>query len=181
MVEFTATFTDPDGDDAHTTTFDFGSQPVVNSSLTASHAYTQVGVYIATLTAQDDVGGVDSPEGACPDLRRRDGKANFGFVSKYTHGQRSHGQTEFRFNAGGLNFHSSSYQWLVVAGARAQLKGDGTIKGTGDFGFLPAAVHGQEPGGGGVDKFRIKIIDKATDTVAHDTQPGEADDPDAAR
>ena len=41
--------------------------------------------------------------------------------------------TEFQFKAGKLNFSSTSYDWLVVTGVRAQYKG------------------------GGVDKFRIRI------------------------
>jgi len=30
------------------------------------------------------------------------------------------GQTELQFQAAGFNFHSTAYEWLVVAGARAQ-------------------------------------------------------------
>jgi hypothetical protein len=44
----------------------------------------------------------------------------------------STGETEFQFKAGDLNFHSSAYDWLVVAGARAQFKGVGTINGAGN-------------------------------------------------
>ena len=61
-----------------------------------------------------------------------------------------------------MNFHSTSYEWLVVAGARAQYKGEGTINGSGNYGFMLTAIDGQINGGGGVDKFRIKIWDKAT-------------------
>jgi hypothetical protein len=35
-----------------------------------------------------------------------------------------------------------------------------------------SARDGQRPGGGGSDKFRIKIWDKATDTVVYDNQMG---------
>jgi hypothetical protein len=39
------------------------------------------------------------------------GKGTFGFVSKYKKGATvPTGQTEFMFQAGDLNFHSSSYQ-----------------------------------------------------------------------
>ena len=60
------------------------------------------------------------------------GKANFGFVSKYKKGASvPTGKTEFNFKAGDLNFHSDSYQWLVVTqdGTNAQFKGSGTING----------------------------------------------------
>ena len=46
-----------------------------------------------------------------------------------------------------------------MAGARAQFKGTGTINGSGNYGFLLSSIDGQVSGGGGVDKFRIKIWD----------------------
>ena len=58
------------------------------------------------------------------------GKANFGFVSKYQKGAKvPTGETEFQFKAGDLNFHSTAYEWLVIAGAKAQYKGIGTVNG----------------------------------------------------
>jgi len=60
------------------------------------------------------------------------GKANFGFVSRYKKGAKiPAGDTEFQFSAGGLNFHSQIYDWLVVDDNRgaAQYKGSGTING----------------------------------------------------
>ena len=100
------------------------------------------------------------------------GKANFGFVSKYKKGQSTpDGNTEFQFKAGDINFHSEVYEWLVVAGAKAQFKGTGTINGSGNYGFMLTAIDGQITGGGGVDKFRIKIWDKNNgDTVVYDNQ-----------
>ncbi|MEN8239625.1 MAG: PKD domain-containing protein, partial [Actinomycetota bacterium] len=45
------------------------------------------------------------------------GKATFGFVSKYKKGAGvPTGNTEFRFNAGNLDFQSCSYDWWMVAG-----------------------------------------------------------------
>ena len=59
--------------------------------------------------------------------------ASFGFVSKYKKGATiPTGQTEFQYKVGSLNFHSTDYQWLVIAGARAQYKGTGTINGQGN-------------------------------------------------
>lgn len=83
-----------------------------------------------------------------------EGKANFGFVAKYKKGASiPDGQTEFVFKAGDLNFHSTSYDWLVVnkGDSRAQFKGTGTINGMGDHKFMLWAGDG-EP-----DTFRIKI------------------------
>ena len=128
-------------------------------------------------------GFIDSPEGAYPDDPTLTGKANFGFVAKYKKGQSTpDGQTEFQFKAGDLNFHSSSYQWLVVAGHRAQFKGDGTINSSGDYGFLLTAEDSDAlPNNSDPDRFRIKIWDKsAADVVVYDNKLGAPDDMDAA-
>ena len=66
------------------------------------------------------------------------------------------------------------YDWLVVAGARAQYKGIGTINGLGSYQFILTAIDGQVNGGGGVDRFRIKIwhydATSQTDVVDYDNQ-----------
>ena len=74
-------------------------------------------------------GWIESPADACyltTACEGLTGKANFGFVSKYKKGaQTPSGNTEFQFKAGDLNFHSDSYEWLVIASHRAQYKGVG--------------------------------------------------------
>jgi len=109
-------------------------------------------------------GWIDSPKGAYTPTNAADaeimGKANFGFVAKYKKGSTEvEGDTEFQFKAGDLNFKSSSYEAmrLVISGSKASYKGKGTVNGTGDYGFMLVATDGQISGGGGVDKFRIKI------------------------
>ena len=67
-----------------------------------------------------------------------------------------------------MNFSSTSYDWLVIAGARAQYKGLGTINGVGGYQFLLTAVDGQVTGGGGSDLFRLKIWNGSG--VAYDNQ-----------
>ena len=52
------------------------------------------------------------------------------------------GQTEFQFKAGDLNFHSQSYEWLVIAHHRAQYQGTGTIDGGADDGDPTTAIGG---------------------------------------
>ncbi|HKZ26020.1 MAG TPA: hypothetical protein VJ398_09550 [Acidimicrobiia bacterium] len=120
-------------------------------------------------------GWINSPAGAYrPDVSLS-GRANFGFVSKYKKGAATpEGQTEFQFQVGNLNFHSSSYQWLVVAGSKAQYKGTGTINGTGSYGFLLTAYNGSP------DKFRIKIWNITTGIVVYDNNFGGSDDIDSA-
>ena len=90
------------------------------------------------------------------------------------------GNTEFQFHAGSFNFSSTTYQWLVVAGARAQFKGEGTVNGQAGYSFLLSAVDGQVTGGGGLDKFRIKIWESATGQIVYDNVMGNSDDIDSA-
>jgi len=62
------------------------------------------------------------------------------------------GNTEFQFHAAGLNFHSDSYDWLVVTGNDvAMFKGVGSINGMGGYKFKLWA------GDDTPDTFRIKI------------------------
>lgn len=97
-------------------------------------------------------GWINSPAGACNLVSctaATTGKATFGFVSKYKKGATiPTGETEFQFQAGGLTFKSSSYEWLVVAGARAQYRGTGTVNGSAGYSFLLTAVDGAGLGGG---------------------------------
>jgi hypothetical protein len=167
---------------------------------TASISLTMPGVYTATVTVLDDDGGSDtetaqipvvvydpsagfvtgggwitSPAGAYPADPDLTGKATFGFVSKYAKGAtQPSGNTEFSFQAAGIKFKATSYDWLVVAGAKAQYKGSGTVNGIDGYRFMLTAVDGQKSGGGGADKFRIKIWD-AADALVYDNQIGQLD------
>jgi predicted GH43/DUF377 family glycosyl hydrolase len=123
-------------------------------------------------------GWFTSPAGAYTPDATLTGKAVFGFVSKYQKGANvPTGQTEFQFRVADLNFHSTSYHWLVVAGSKAQFKGEGTLNGDGEYGFMLTANDGQNTGD--VDRYRIKIWDKATDEVTYDNQLGDEANADA--
>ena len=83
------------------------------------------------------------------------------------------GETEFRFT--NFNFHSTSYDWLVITGAKFQFQGSGTVNGSGNYGFLMTGIDGAISGGG-TDKFRIKIWDKNNgNAVVYDNQMGAPD------
>ena len=111
-------------------------------------------------------GWINSPPGAHKANPSLTGKATFGFVSKYKRGANvPTGNTEFQFKAGNLNFHSSSYDWLVVTGSDyARFKGAGAINGFGDYKFMLWA------GDDTPDTFRIKIWgeDGETENVVYD-------------
>jgi hypothetical protein len=106
------------------------------------------------------------------------GKANFGFVSKYKKGSSQvDGNTEFQFKAGNFNFKSDSHDpgTLVISGAKATYRGVGTVNGSGSYGFMVSAIDGEMTGGGGTDKFRIKIWDKSQgNKVVYDNQVNTA-------
>jgi parallel beta-helix repeat protein len=187
-IEMTGTFTDPGTSDTHTATIDWGdgtrTEAIISqNTISGTHSYSTIGVYKVTVTITDDdlgtasrdfryiaiydsteghvTGGgwIDSPEGAYYPDPTLSGKASFGFVAKYKKGTTEPiGKTEFQFHAAGMNFHSSNYEWLVVAGSKAMFKGTGTINGEGEYKFILTAVDGDLKGkDGGPDKFRIKI------------------------
>jgi PKD repeat protein len=142
-----------------------------------NHTYSSPGIYSVGVVAVDDAGNESDPAfvyvvvydpdggfvtgggwiysepGAYVPDPTLEGKANFGFVSKYKKGAtKPTGNTEFQFHVGDLNFHSSDYDWLVVTGNDyARYKGTGTINGEGDYKFMLWA------GDSDPDVFRIKI------------------------
>jgi len=171
-----------------------------NGSTASTHSYTTPGIYRITLTVTDKDGGTDqswfeyvvvydpsagfvtgggwivSPAGSYIPDPSLIGKATFGFVSKYQKGKSvPSGETQFKFHAADMDFRSTSYQWMVVAGSKAQYKGEGTINAVGLYGFMLTATDGQQNDGGGTDKFRIKIWNKVDDQIVYDNQMG-ADD-----
>jgi hypothetical protein len=148
-------------------------------SSTSENASSLVVVYDPSGGFVTGGGWIDSPAGAYVSDPSLTGKASFGFASKYKNGTTVPiGETEFHFKTGELTFKSSSYQWLVVSGAKAQYKGIGTINGAGSYSFLLTATDGELPGGLGVDKFRIKIWDDTG--VVYDNAIGSPDDIDVA-
>jgi len=175
-----------------------------SGTVTGMHSYDSAGVYTITLTVTDKdgassvayyqyvvvydpsagfvtgAGWINSPEDAYPANPSLTGKAIFGFVSKYHKGASTpSGNTRFKFKVADLSFKSTLYDWMVIAGARAKYKGTGTINDDGNYGFMLSAIDGEINGGGGDDKFRIKIWDKDNnDVVVYDNQLDAADDTD---
>jgi PKD repeat protein len=175
-----------------------------SGTVSGSHPYAEPGVYSVQLTVTDDDGDsgsalfqyivvydpnggfvtgggwINSPTGAYRPNPALTGRANFGFVAKYLPGQQvPDGNTEFNFRVPDFNFRSSTYEWLVVSGPRAQYRGVGTVNNAGNYGFALTVIDGQTDGGGGVDKFRIKIWDRGNNNaLVYDNQLGAPDNSD---
>lgn len=198
-VSVSAPYSDAGSNDTHTWSVSWGdgSSDNGNGAVAGSHVYPAPGVYTVTVTVTDDdsdsdtetsaldvvydpsagfvTGGgwISSPAGAYAADPSLTGRANFGFVSKYQKGANlPEGSTQFQFHAADLNFHSSSYEWLVVAGSRAQYKGTGTINGEGSYGFMLTARDGVRTST--PDAVRVRIWDQATGAVVYDNQSGDA-------
>nr|MCU0508041.1 PKD domain-containing protein [Anaerolineae bacterium] len=168
-------------------------------TVTGARTYAAAGVYTIKVTVTDSAGLSDesiyeyvviynpdggfvtgggwitSPAGALVANPTATGRATFGFVSKYQKGKSvPDGQTRFQFRAGDFDFKSTAYEWLIISGARAQYKGSGEVDGVGGYKFILTAIDGQIAGGGGTDKFRIKITD-ASGQVIYDNKMGQPD------
>ncbi|MBS3923317.1 MAG: tandem-95 repeat protein, partial [Nitrosarchaeum sp.] len=204
-----ATFTDVDVGDIHTAIWDWGNGITTTASATAgsttaSYTYTAAGVYTIILTINDNNGGsasqsfqfvvvydpsggfvtgggwINSPVGAYAENTSLSGKATFGFVSKYLKGANvPSGDTQFQFKTANFDFKSKDYQWLVIAGAKAQYKGTGIVNGAGNYGFMLTSVDGDISGGGGIDKFRLKVwtinIDGSDGGIIYDNNLSASD------
>jgi hypothetical protein len=168
-----------------------------SGSVSGSHTYTTDGVYSVTLTVTENGGAsgqsvfnyvvvynpsagfttgggwITSPAGAYAANPSLTGQANFGLNAKYKSGSTvPTGNTEFQFPTANLNFHATSYDWLVITTNQAQYQGSGTVNGAGNYGFL---VTVKDNGGTTPDLLRLKIWDKNNNNaVVYDTQPGAA-------
>lgn len=171
-----------------------------SGTASATHSYTAAGLYTVTMTVTDKDGGasspqqfqyavvydpsvgfvtgggwINSPAGAYAANPARAGKATFSFNARYQNGMTiPTGTMQFHFASGSLDFESTSSEWLVIGGGRAQYQGVGTINGAGSYAVLFTAVDGQI-NGGRADAFRIKIWDRATGAVVYDNQMGASD------
>ncbi|MHA2100866.1 MAG: NosD domain-containing protein, partial [Candidatus Kariarchaeaceae archaeon] len=209
LIEVSAIFSDTGTIDTHSALWEWGDGTssvgvIINDLITGSHSYDIPGVYALSLTLTDDdegqtealfqyiviydpygsfvTGGgwFTSPEGAYTADPTLTGKATFGFVSKYKKGTTEPtGKTTFVLHFADFQFHSDSYDWLVVAGNKAQFKSTGTLNGQGTYGFMVTALDGKL-NGDTTDKFRIKIWDKDTDVIIYDNQFSAEESSDSA-
>ena len=165
---------------------------VTGGSCSGSILPPEAGVYTLTVRVKDDdndvgssssmvvsydlsagfvTGGgwIQSAAGAWPSDLALSGQATFGFDTKYNKGAGATaptGNTEFQFQAGGMNFLSSSFEWLVVnqAGTTAQFKGTGTVNGQGSYSFNIWVTDNGNAG----DTFRIQITNNNDGATVYD-------------
>jgi hypothetical protein len=201
-----ATYSDPSSNDTHTCVFEvfdyLANEVGADKTCGSGLGVVEAGVYNVKVTVTDDDLGSDSESvqvvvydpsagfvtgggwiysyaGAYLADPNLEGKATYGFVSKWINQKDKTtpvltGNTEFVFHAGNLNFHSSSYDWLVVnaVATRAQYKGNGTINGAPTlYPFILTAIDGKT---NGPDKFRIQIFDTDGETPLYDNYVGGA-------
>jgi uncharacterized protein len=161
-----------------TTTTGIVLQEMGGGTVMGEHIYTKPGIYYVTATVYDNFGNygksishpvviydpnggfvtgggwIYSAPGAVNNGSDADGKAQFAFVSKYQkNAAKPKGNVIFTFNAGNVNFRSTSIEYLVVnsAGTQAIFKGSGVLNEVGNYKYMVWA------GDGNPDTFRIKI------------------------
>jgi hypothetical protein len=171
-------------------------------TVTGTHAYALPGFYTVKVTLKDSMsveatatsstqvivydpksgfvtglGSITSPVGAYAANPSLTGPATIELLARYpvVINKPFTGVTAFQFLKAKMAFASTSYDWLVLQkeAKKAFYQGSGTINGRGDYKFLVSVIDGgSKPA---LDKFRIKIWNKATGAVVYDTQPGFAD------
>src|SRR6267142_680509 len=179
-----------------------------SGSCVGTHDITHVGVFTIVATVTDNAGAsatdsdylvvydptagfvsgsgsITSPAGAYIADPLKTGPATFAFNMRYKLGVNiPSGPTSFNFTMASLSFTGVSYDWLVVAGDKAQFKGKGTIGNTGNYGFIVTARDGEQNGATGIDKFRIKIWainpDGSEGNLVYDNVKNAPDDIDSA-
>ena len=128
-------------------------------------------------------GWIDSPPGSHgseDDHGGDDGhgheKGHYGFVSKYDqHDPDPHGDTEFRFKSGKLDFRASGQLGLSFSNGKseAHYEGTGTVNGVSGYKVSVSVVDGRSSGT--ADRFRAKVWKVSNGAVVYDNVIGAAD------
>jgi hypothetical protein len=170
-----------------------------SGSISASHAYAGAGVYRVGVSVADKDGGIgrsaldmvvvfdpaagsargagwfESPVGALTSDGSASGRASFGFLARYGKDATSVvAHPGFRLRFAGFDFESTAYDWLVITGAKAQLRGSGRLNGSGVYSFQISAIDGQL-GSSEPDRLRIRVWESASGLLVYDNQRGAPD------
>ncbi|MDO1451401.1 T9SS type A sorting domain-containing protein [Rhodocytophaga aerolata] len=187
-------------------TWHWGDQQTTHATLSGttfsgSHSYQAAGIYTVQLVVEDACGTrvtkeynsiviydpaggfltagtwFHSPAGAYKSKPAASGDAYLLLAAKYKPEATSpSGHTLFHFPSGGITFSSTSYEWLVISGAKASYQGEGRLNGKAGYGFLISAIDGKQSRGGRMDKIRIQIWDKNNNNaIVYDTNLTDTD------
>lgn len=168
-----------------------------SGSVSGSHIYTTAGSYTVSVTVTDNhgasgtasyssiivynpsagsitgSGSFNSQAGAYVLNPAAIGQLKFSIQAKYKNNNAiPTGKIKLDFKKGNFSFDSTSLQWLVINGNNAQLKGTGTVNGSGNYTIFISILDGAKRNG--VDKIRIKIRD-SSNNVIYDNQTGSPD------
>jgi len=121
-------------------------------------------------------GWFESPVGALTSNGSASGRAFFGFLARYGKDATTVvAHPGVRLRIAGFDFESTAYDWLVITGAKAQLRGSGRVNGSGSYSFEISTIDGQELGSSEPDRLRIRIWDSASGLLVYDNQRGAPD------
>jgi hypothetical protein len=177
-----------------------------NGTVTGSYKFTAPGVYKVRMNVTDQFGATSyattngdleeivviydpnggyaygggwfqSQAGALTSDQAVTGKASFGFTANYfKNSSNPKGETQFKFQVGDFEFNALNFEYLAIAGAKAQIKGSGKIAGgQSGINFIMTVLDGDLAESGGIDKIRMKIFNKNNGYVYYDNQPGASD------
>lgn len=146
-VTATITYRDPDPDDSHIITFDWGDGETESGTEASKiHLYKEAGIYRLYVTVEDNAGGsitmrhnskiivYDTLAGfttgggwiTCPhDVTGEPARGYFGFNAKY-HKNGVKGNVVFHIKDG-LRFKSTEIRWLVITGENRVIYGVGVL------------------------------------------------------
>jgi len=158
--------------------YDTSFKPLEQEALYETNAYRSsdhdavvVGLDLLNLTDSFVTGGgwIDSPAGAYLPDPLLTGKGEFTFDAKYTkNNPLPVGTVDYKIESGDLYFTGTGFDWLVVYGQSAWLRGTGTFNGVDGYSFMLTAMDSS-------DAFRIQIWELASGMLVYDNQPGEAE------
>lgn len=171
-----------------------------SGSISGNHVYTTAGIYTVSLTVTDnhDASGIanssivvydpssgsitgsgsfNSQVGAYVPNPTATGQLKFNIQAKYS-GTNAvpTGKMNLDLKISNFSFDSTSLEWLVIDGNKVQLKGIGTVNGSGNYTIFVSMLDLSKKSK--QDKIRIKITD-SSNNVIYDNQIGnpEAADP----
>ncbi|HYC94029.1 MAG TPA: DNA/RNA non-specific endonuclease [Thermoanaerobaculia bacterium] len=173
-------FSDAGAADTHSATFTWGDGTTSTAACaagvcSATRTYTAAGIYTVGILLADDDGATaasafqsaivtDANAGSVTGggwIDTQAGKGTLAVSAKYQKDGSINGNV--KFDVAGSGFTASTYEWLVVSGTTATVKGTGTVDGVAGYAYL-VTVNDANP-----DTFGIRIWNPATNAVLFDT------------